>query len=246
MSLSKNEIKLVKSLQIKKYRDLHRLFVVEGVKLVEELLEQSSFKVDGIFYTNDYDGKIPKQIHSYLISPTELERISGLKTPNKVLAVVKYPSNQSIDLEAENMVIALENINDPGNLGTIIRTADWFGINQIIASHATVDLYNPKVIQASMGAVYRINYHRVDLTETLTDFKLAGFDLMGATLDGESLYRHDFKRKTVLVMGSESHGISEGLKHHLNTEILIPKFGQTESLNVAMATGIILSHYRSK
>lgn len=244
MSLSKNEIKLVKSLQIKKYRDLNRLFVVEGVKLVGELLEQGHFKIDGIFYTADFEGKIPNSIHSFEITETELGRISGLKSPNKVLAVVKYPSERVIDFDEENLVLLLDNINDPGNLGTIIRTADWFGVKQIIASKATVDLFNPKVIQSSMGAVYRIHFHRTDLDPILDNLYENGFQIMGAALGGENLYRSKFKVKTALIMGNESHGISKQLKQKTEKMVLIPQFGKAESLNVAMATGIILSHYR--
>lgn len=244
MSLSKNEIKLVNSLQIKKYRDLHRLFVVEGVKLVEELIHQHQFKIDGIFHTAAFKGDLPKHLHTFQITDAELERISGLKTPNQVLAVVKYPNEIPIDYSEENLILVLDNINDPGNLGTIIRTADWFGIKQIIASKITVDLFNPKVIQASMGAVYRVRFFRTDLKEALIQLSDNGFALMGAELGGENLYEANFQKKTALVMGSESHGISEELQHHIQKSILIPKFGETESLNVAMATGIILSHYR--
>ena len=246
MSLSKNEIKLVKSLQIKKYRDLNRLFVVEGVKLVEELLAQSQFKVDGVFHTKEFDGTIPKHIHSFLVSDSELERISGLKTPNRVLAVVKYPMDLPIDFTKNGLILALDNVNDPGNLGTIIRTADWFGIKQIIASKATVDLFNPKVIQSSMGAVYRVNFHRTDLKAALVELKEHSFNILGAALGGKSIYNQQFEEKTVLVMGSESHGISSELTHLIDQTILIPQFGETESLNVAMAAGIILSHYKEK
>lgn len=244
MSLSKNEIKLVNSLQIKKYRDLHRLFVVEGVKLVDELLEQSHFKIDGIFHTSAYQRKLPSNLHTFQISEAELERISGLKNPNQVLAVVKYPTEIPVDYREENLVLVLDNVNDPGNLGTIIRTADWFGIKQVIASKITVDLFNPKVIQASMGAVYRVRFYRTDLKEELMNLAAHGFEISGAELGGDTLYEASFSAKTALVMGSESHGISEELKHLIKKSILIPKFGETESLNVAMATGIILSHYR--
>lgn len=246
MSLSKSEIKLVKSLQIKKYRDMHRQFVVEGVKLVSELLEQTHFKIDAIFHTADFDVSIPKQVHSFVITTSELERISGLKAPNKVLAVVKYPAAIPINYEEENLILLLDNINDPGNLGTIIRTADWFGIRQIIASPNTVDLFNPKVIQSSMGAVYRTQFHTANLKEVIGYLAQSKFVVLGAALGGESLYKTAFNRKTALVMGSESHGISDELSEGIEKFILIPQFGETESLNVAMATGIILSHYRSQ
>ncbi|NOQ73496.1 MAG: RNA methyltransferase [Crocinitomix sp.] len=246
MSLSKNEIKLVKSLQIKKYRDLNRLFVVEGVKLVRELLEQTHFKIDGVFYTKDFKETIPNNIHSFEINESELERISGLKSPNAVLAVVKYPAEAPVDFAENNLVLVLDNVNDPGNLGTIIRTADWFGVQQIIASVATVDLFNPKVIQASMGAVYRVRFYRTNLTTAVQELKASGFEVVGAALGGENLYQNSFQKKTALVMGSESHGISPELVPYISKMILIPQFGETESLNVAMASGIILSHYKSE
>lgn len=244
MSLSKNEIKLVKSLQMKKYRDLNRLFVVEGVKLVNELFEQSAFKIDAVFHTPSFEGAIPGSLHTFQITESELERISGLKNPNKVLAVVKYPAPVTIDYMENNLVLLLDRVNDPGNLGTIIRTADWFGIRQVIASPSTVDLFNPKVIQSSMGAVYRIQYHREDLVETCQQLQANDFQLMGADLGGKNLYEVDFPAKTGLIMGSESHGISDELQKLIDLSITIPQFGQTESLNVAMASGIILSHYK--
>lgn len=246
MALSKNEIKLIKSLQIKKSRESNRLFVVEGVKLVEELLQQKKFKIDGIFFTEDFDAELPKNIHSFKISQSELERISGLVTPNKVLAVVKYPTEIIPDWSKENFVLILDEIKDPGNLGTILRTADWFGVNTVISSLTSVDLFNPKVIQASMGAVYRINFLQVNLEERISELKQNGFSILGADLEGQNLYIHKFATKTALVMGSESHGISEKIVSLLDDRITIPKVGETESLNVAMATGIILSAYRGK
>lgn len=244
MSLSKNEIKLVKSLQIKKYRDLNRKFVVEGIKMVTELLAQTHFKVDAVFRTSDCDIEIPSHIHTFTISPSELERISGLKTPNKVLAVVKYPKEQQVDYDLNEAVLVLDTINDPGNLGTIIRTADWFGIKHVFASETTVDLFNPKVIQSSMGAAYRIHFHRTNLVDTLRNLASHNFDLVGAALGGSDLYTANFAKKTAIVMGSESHGIAEKLRVIIPNMVEIPRFGETESLNVAMATGIILSHYR--
>jgi len=245
MSLSKNEIKLIKSLQIKKYRDLHGLFVVEGVKLVNELLTQFHFKIDGIFYTSDFEDSIPKNIHSFEITAKELERISGFKNPNKVLAVVKQPKENAINYTEDNLILVLDTVNDPGNLGTIIRTADWFGIRQIIASNPTVDLFNPKVIQSSMGAVYRIHFYRTELDQAITNLKENEFQIIGASLDGENVYKTDFVKKTALVMGSESHGISDLLQSKIDKNVLIPQFGKTESLNVAVATSILLSHYKA-
>lgn len=244
MSLSKNEIKLVKSLQIKKYRDLNRKFVVEGIKLVTELFLQTHFKVDAVFKTPDCELVVPSHIHAFTVTAAELERISGLKTPNKVLAVVKYPLDLPIDFEKTNTVLVLDTINDPGNLGTIIRTADWFGVDAVFASETTVDLFNPKVIQASMGAVYRVRFYRTDLVETLQKLNAHNYHILGAALGGADLYQTNFSKKTAIVMGSESHGIAAKLDDLIALKVEIPRFGETESLNVAMATGILLSHYR--
>lgn len=246
MALSRNEIKLIKSLQDKKSRESNRLFVVEGVKLVEELLEQSSFRIESIFYTEEYQQKIPSGVHSLKISAQELERISGLVTPNKVLAVVKFPVVQKIDLGAEELLLVLDDIKDPGNLGTILRTADWFGIRTVLASENTVDLFNPKVIQASMGAVYRIRFIQDKIADRLAELKKSGMQVVGADLQGTNLYAYSFSAKTALVMGSESHGISPEIGALLDERVTIPQFGQTESLNVGIATGIILSYFRQK
>ena len=161
MSLSKNEIKFVKNLQQKKFRDLEGLFVVEGVKMVNELLEQDKFAVKSVFGTSSED--INHFTEFQHISQAELERISGFKSPNQVLAVAQQSESMDPDMDENNLILLLDDVKDPGNLGTIIRTADWFGITQIICSPNTVDLYNPKVIQASMGAIFRIEIFYQDL-----------------------------------------------------------------------------------
>lgn len=246
MALSKNEIKLIKSLQVKKSRESNKLFVVEGVKLVTELLEQKKFKVESIFYSEPFGVDLPKDVHHFKISPNELERISGLVSPNKVLAVVKYPSIKPPNLDQHQLLLILDEISDPGNLGTILRTADWFGVNTIIASPTTVDLFNPKVIQASMGAVYRVNFIQQDLATCIADLKENDFTLVGANLNGKNLYDYTFSSKTALVMGSESHGIAPKIEKMLDETLTIPRIGQTESLNVAIAAAVILSSYSAK
>lgn len=243
MALSRNEIKFIRSLQEKKQRETHSLFVVEGVKLVEELLQQEGFRIETLVYTENYTGKIPANLPAKLIPESDLQRISGLVTPNRILAVVHYPETRKTPHQDENMVLYLDDVKDPGNLGTILRTADWFGIRTVISSETTVDLFNPKVIQASMGAVYRIQFSRGN-HHSLEQLNAQGFQLLGADLQGENLFSYTFPTRCVLVMGSESHGISTDIKNLLNKSITIPSFGETESLNVAMATGIILSHYR--
>jgi TrmH family RNA methyltransferase len=244
MALTRNEIKFIKSLQEKKMREQERLFVVEGVKLVEELLLQSKMEVEVVYALPEFVANTSKSLNLVTISESDLERISGLVNPNRVLALVKFPKSKNIDWQFEKNVLVLDEIKDPGNMGTILRTADWFGINTVIASENCVDLYNPKVIQASMGAVYRINYIQDSLEKLLPDLKKSGFKLVGAAMQGKDLYSYAYPEKLALVMGSESHGISEKTNALLDETITIPKFGQTESLNVGVAAAIILSHFR--
>ena len=245
MSLTKNEIKFLKSLQIKRQREENKLFVVEGEKMVNELLSQSKLKIKHIYYTEDYDSSlIPSSTSHTQISIKDLDRISGFKKANKVLVVVHQLQNTKIKYSEDNLILVLDDINDPGNLGTIIRTADWFGITQIIASKKTVELYNPKVIQSSMGAIYRMNYFINDLETEVIKLKENNFTITGAIIHGENIYKSKLPMKTALVMGSESHGISEDLLKLIDSKISIPNFGQSESLNVSMATGILLSEYK--
>lgn len=244
MTLTKNEIKFVKSLQIKKYRDSHQRFVVEGEKLVSELLAQTTFKIDTLFHTEEYlTDKSHSGINTVKISVKDLERISSLKTPNKVLATVKIKAALEVDLSTVNLVLLLDNVKDPGNLGTIIRTAEWFGVKHIIASPQTVDVYNPKVIQASMGAFYHMSFTYQNLSLLIPKLKENDFVVAGASLSGANVYNQKLARKTALIMGSESHGIAEDLLKLLDQELLIPKKGHSESLNVGIATGIFLAEY---
>lgn len=245
MSLTKNEIKVLKSLQTKRQREESKLFVVEGEKMVGELFTQTKFEIKIIYFTEDYDvNLIPNTINSQQITTKDLDRITGFKKANKVLAVVKQQQHNTIDYSENNLILVLDDVNDPGNLGTIIRTADWFGITQIIASKKTVELYNSKVIQSSMGAVYRMNYVVTELIQEIHNLTENNFQVSGAIIKGNNIYKTKLPTKTALIMGSESHGISEELLKLIDLEISIPNFGQTESLNVAMATGILLSEYK--
>jgi len=245
MSLTKNEIKFIKSLQQKKQRDLNKLFIVEGEKMVSELLQQSKFEVKNLLYTSEYDiTQFKTNLPSQLISQKDLDRITGFKKANKVLAIVKQCDSNQINFKENNLILILDSINDPGNLGTIIRTADWFGITQIIANKETVELFNPKVIQSSMGAIYRVNYFNSNLEDIIKDLKLNNFKIGGALLNGKNIHQTKLPQKTALIMGSESHGLSEDLIQLLDLKLTIPQFGQTESLNVAIATSILLNEYK--
>ena len=208
--------------------------------LVSELLK-SEVAIDEVYALEEWQKAHPN-VPSTPISEKDLSRISQLKTPNKVLAVVYMFEDELHDDTANGLTLFLDRINDPGNLGTIIRMADWFGVNKIVCSENSVDVYNPKVIQSSMGSVYRIPVFYVASEEFLEAYKkqFPENSIIGAAMDGESLAQAQLPREGLLVMGSESHGIEETVQRHLTQTVTIPNLGQAESLNVAVATGIIL------
>ena len=235
--ISAREKKFVNALKQKKYRGEHQYFVVEGSKMLGELL-QEDFKIRQVFAIGSWIEKHP-EIDAVEISEKELKSISSLKTPNEVLAVVQQKENRLIDV-SNTLSIALDEIQDPGNLGSIIRTADWFGIKNIVCSSNSVDVYNPKVIQATMGSFFRVNIVYQELTEFFTNN--ADLKVYGALLDGENIYQKEIDTKgLVLLMGNESKGISNELMPFITDKISIPKFGKAESLNVATATAILCS-----
>ena len=240
MSISKNQFKLITSLSQKKYRLKHKLFIAEGVKVVQELLK-SSFEVETLFCTDDFSSDISdKQI--VRVSGADLKKISNLKTPNKVLGLFKFPDEKS--LKNKNLIVALDAVNDPGNLGTIIRLCDWFGIDELICSRDTVDCYNQKVVQASMGSLTRISIRYLDLAEYLSETNLPTFI---ADMDGENVYKTNLPKEGILIMGNEANGVSLEIKKLITNKISIPRFGETqktESLNVATATAILLSEFK--
>jgi TrmH family RNA methyltransferase len=240
--ISINQKKFVNSLWQKKYRTERGLFIIEGIKMVEELI-QSDYEVSEIYATSIWIENNPS-VECSEISEKELKSISSLKTPNEVLAVVKQKEPQLTDV-SNQLSIALDKIQDPGNFGTIIRTADWFGINNIICSEESVDVYNPKVLQATMGSFFRMNIIYTDLSKFFT--KNSELNVYGALLDGENVYQKELKSKgSVLLMGNESRGISEELKAFVTEKVLIPNFGKAESLNVATATAILCSEFVRK
>jgi TrmH family RNA methyltransferase len=237
--ISINQKKYVNSLKQKKFRTENNSFVVEGIKMLEELL-LSGYEVEFIFATQNWIGN-NSSINCIEVSEKELASISSLKTPNEVLAVAKMKHVELNDV-TNKLTIALDKLQDPGNMGTIIRTADWFGIQNIVCSIDSVDLYNPKVIQATMGSFFRINIIYSDLKEFFT--KNNSLAIHGALLEGENVYHKELNSKgTVLLMGNESKGISEELKPFITDKISIPKFGKAESLNVATATAILCSEF---
>lgn len=236
-SLSKGQIQLIKELHQKEGRKIHGLFIVEGEKMVDELLT-SGFRIHCIYYTSNYTLQSNNSlITSVQIGQKEFDRISALKTPNKVLAVVYLPHN--VPITSDKIVYGCQ-IKDPGNAGTILRTADWFGINNVIFSSNSVDIFSPKVVQASMGAIFRINCrYDDDKNIELLNLKRAGYYIYGADMQGKNLEKVEFNKQSVLVMGSESHGISNEIKNEIDQLITINKIGKAESLNVGVACGII-------
>lgn len=240
MSLSKNHIKLITSLQQKKYRQKHKLFVAEGIKVVNELLN-SSFECDKLFATEAFDSSMVN-VEVILISEIDLKKISQLKSPNKVLGLFKIPeveTNQNTGL-----ILALDEINDPGNLGTIIRLCDWFGVTKLVCSKNTVDCYNQKVVQASMGSLTRINIVYQDVIPFIKKSSIPSFI---ADMEGENVYTSLLPDNAILIMGNEANGVSQEIRDVVNSKISIPRFGdvkETESLNVATATAILLSEFK--
>jgi len=241
--LSNSQKKLLTALKQKKLRSQYNSFVVEGIKMVEELL-LSDYEIGSIFATQLWIHEHPS-IDVVEVSERELSTISSLKTPNQVLAIVKKKNN-SIKPDLIKLTIALDNLQDPGNLGTIIRTADWFGVSTIICSEDCVDVYNPKVIQATMGSFFRINVIYTSLTEFLNQHKKE-IVVYGALLGGENVYKKQLDQAgAILLMGNESNGISEKLLPLINEKIMIPKIGSAESLNVAVATAIFCSEFAKR
>ncbi|WP_310556040.1 RNA methyltransferase [Flavobacterium sp.] len=238
--VSKNQIKLITSLIQKKYRKQHQLFIAEGAKVIEELL-QSNFQLEHIYQTKPMFEAV-SDAKKALVSESDLKKITALTTPNDCLAVFKIPQEKHID--ATGLILALDDIRDPGNLGTIIRLCDWFGITQIICSEQTVDIYNPKVIQATMGSISRVAIRYVNLEKYLSETTMTIF---GTFMEGENVYKKQFPNKGILVLGNEANGISKEIENLVSKKITIPRFGNlqlTESLNVATATAILLSEFK--
>jgi TrmH family RNA methyltransferase len=238
--VSKNQIKLISSLQQKKYRIANQLFFAEGVKVIRELL-QSNFELEHLYTTQD-DFEEVITVKKTLVSETDLKKISALTTSNSCLAVFKIPVEKNV-IES-GLVIALDSIRDPGNLGTILRLCDWFGVQQIVCSKETVDIYNPKVVQATMGSIARVNVNYIDLNAFISQTKLPVF---GTFMDGANIYKSTLPEAGIIIMGNEANGISEEVEKLIQNRLSIPRFGEvqkTESLNVATATAIVLSEFR--
>jgi len=237
----KSQIKLIKSLQQKKYRIQNGMFVVEGKKVVQELLE-STFKVYKVFAT-DPSAVIAQSDILEIVSTAQLRQMSGLKNVNSVIGVFYIPRKEAETYD--DWTLVLDDLRDPGNMGTIIRLCDWFGIQNIVCSENTVDCYNPKVLQASMGSIARVNIIYVDLKSF---FKKNHLPVFGAFMYGNSVYEEQLPEAGILLMGNEANGISQELEALISTKIAIPQFAKktAESLNVATATAILLNEIRRR
>ena len=246
-SISNNEIKRLKSLQQKKFRDEYGLFVVEGEKLVEEALN-SHFEVEAVYRRDE-------------IGEEAMKRISSLASPSPALAVLRKPSDVYVeDLSSiasglsRGLYLGLDTIRDPGNLGTIIRIADWFGADAVFAAPGTVDVFNPKVVQATMGAVLRVRMHYVDLPSLAGEFLSRGGKVYGTFLDGSNMYERDLDtgedRPVMIVIGNESEGISDTMAGLVSDRLYIPPYpaddSGSESLNAAIATAITVAEFRRR
>ncbi len=236
--ISLQKIKWIKSLHLKKNREKEKLVLVEGFKLVSELAIQYPMLVHSIYTNTQIDLDFEQRFECFACHAKEMERISQFNSASTLIGVFHEPSSHVFN--PNERVLVLENIQDPGNLGTIIRTADWFGIKQIVCSDDTVNCFNSKVIQSSMGSAFRIPVFYENLDDFLPKLNST---IHGALLNGQNLAQVDPNEIKILIMGNEGKGISESLQKHINQAVTIPGYGLAESLNVSIATGIFLYHW---
>lgn len=240
--ISRAKSKFIKSLQVKKYRKQEQSFVVEGRKSVMELFT-SDFEIVTLVamaeFLREHESKIPSGIEVLTASEKDMKGLGEFQTNDSCLAVVRMKPNVPLTIRKDEFVLVLEDIRDPGNLGTMIRTADWYGVSKIIASNDCADFYNSKVLHASMGSFTRVGVYYTDLVSYLKDFR---FPVFGTFLKGENVHEADFGEGGLLVIGNEGRGISPEIEPYIKRRITIPKYGKAESLNAALATGIVLDN----
>jgi TrmH family RNA methyltransferase len=241
--ISKSDVKYIQSLAHKKFREEEGLFIVEGVKMVEELLIEHPEKIVQLYGTQLWVNRLSQfsafQCPVSVIDDKTLIRISQLKTPNEVLALVKLPQQMDVGVVKNGLTVVLDQLQDPGNLGTIIRTCDWFGVENIMCSSDTVDAYSHKTVQSAKGSLLRVNISYTDLSTFLS--KQKGLPIYSAVLGGNSIHEVNFQQPAILIIGNEANGISKEVINFATEKITIPKKGKAESLNAAIATAIILS-----
>ena len=249
--MEKAKIKLIKSLDSKRKRKEAGVFVVEGVKMVDEMLS-SSFNVKEVYYTDKCDIStllVNSSCQIEQISGSEMERISNLNTPATVLATVEIPTISRGALNKEELYIALDGVQDPGNMGTIIRICDWYGIRNIFASHESADIFNTKVVQATMGAISRVKVVYCDLVELLAEASSLGVRSYTTALDGDNIYKSDILSSGIIIMGNEGHGVSLEVQNLSSSKLYLPSYPSDnvcESLNVGVATAIICAEFRRR
>ena len=243
--INKTHTKYIQSLHHKKFRDEYGVFIAEGPKVVLELLDSREFVCKQLIALDSWLKQHEKTLEKYSgmevfdVKEFELEKISMLSTPHSVLAVFEqHHQIEPVDIK-QKLTLVLDNIQDPGNMGTIIRTADWFGVDNIICSHACADKYNPKVVQSTMGSLSRVNVYYTDLGEWLQ--KNTSIKIYATALDGNNISTVNNIKEAIIIIGNEGKGISEPVMQLVNEKITIPKIGEAESLNAAVATGIILA-----
>jgi RNA methyltransferase, TrmH family len=243
--ITKNQIKYINSLQQKKFRVENQSFLVEGAKSVLELL-RSDFETELLFVTDDFFEQHQTLLQAFhiqaiIVNQTDLEKAGSFSSNNAALAVVKTKDNEELLVAENEFGLILDDIRDPGNLGTIIRVADWYGIHKIICSHSTVDFYNPKVITATMGSFTRTNLYYTDLEDFI---KKQTINIYGTLLNGENIHQTKFAESGYIVIGNEANGISPAIEQLITHKITIPRFGQAESLNAGIATAVVLDNLR--
>lgn len=249
--VTKSEILKVRSLHDRESRGRLGLFIAEGMKIVEEII-QSDFEVECVYITEKGIQNLDKNIRFNAleqVSQKEMERMSTLKSATPILAVVRIPKYINYNTSNSELSIALDTVQDPGNLGTIIRLADWFGIRQVVCSADCVDCFSPKVIQATMGAILRVKVYYTDLVQYLSKAKNEGTNIYGTFLDGENIYKKSLSKGGIIVMGNEGRGISKEVSNLIDNKLYIPPYpidkgSNSESLNVAVATAVICSEFR--
>ena len=235
--ITKNQIKLIKSLSLKKNRDKHNLFIAEGPKIVDELLK-SEITLKTLYSTSENYTSIDRSI---MINSMELKKISNFKSPNNVLALFEIPNTKKIDFKSN--IIALDEIKDPGNFGTIIRLCDWFGIKDIICSKNSVDCYNPKVIQSSMGSISRVNISYMSFDDVFSK----NLNLVASDIKGTNINEYKFNKNQLIFFGNEANGLSQKVLSEVRNKITIPRYTEKiESLNLASSVSIVLSEIKKK
>lgn len=249
--ISKAKFKFIKSLEQKKVRQAEHLFVAEGPKVVGDLMrhETPRFVVATDSWADVHAGELPSETELFTVSDDELRRLSFLQHPQQVLGVFAIPAERDASLPTDDLSLALDGVQDPGNLGTIVRIADWFGIRHIVCSHETADLYNPKVVQATMGSMARVEVTYADLPQ-LVDSLPEEFPVYGTLLDGHNIYDEPLQQRGLIVMGNEGKGLTEPMRERVNHRLFIPNYPEgsetADSLNVAIATAVTCAEFRRR